>query len=302
VGSGVSDYVLRESVALDELCLLYVPVPKAGSTAILWTLADLAGLGAEDFERSHKLEVTRALTVHDLSVWGPSRRLAGRSAEEVEWILGSDDWLRITVVREPVRRVWSGWISKILFRNPRFATFVGDAPPIASSQDVLDEFRSFVRALPDRPELRDVHWASQADLIDLGNVTYGHVGRVEDLDATMAVLAAHVAPKGVRLAPFRRENPSFVPYSPGVFDERALEACLAWTARDREAFGYPDPASEGEPDEAWHAEVQAVLPAIHTIVEQNERIGDLRALVEELRGATGGSSWRRRLRRGAARL
>ena len=224
-----------------------------------------------------------------------------RSPEELEWILGSDEWLRVTVVREPVRRLWSGWVSKILFRNPRFSPFFGDAPAIATSQDVLEDFRAFVRVLPNRPEMHDRHWGSQADLIDLGNVEYGHIGRVEDMDETMRFLSEYATAKGCSVPPLKRENPSFVPYVPGVFDERALEVCVAWTARDRDAFGYQPPVRASEPDAAWHESVRAVLPAIHTIVEQNERIADLRGMVEDLSAVTSRASWRRRLRRSAAR-
>jgi hypothetical protein len=277
----VPDYVLQTAVVLDDVRLVYVPVPKAGSTAILWTLADLAGVSADDFVRSRKLEVTRALTVHDVSAWGPTHRLGERSAEEIEWMLRSDEWFRFTVVREPVRRVWSGWVSKVLFRNPRFAAVFGDAPPVVVSQDVLDAFRAFMYALPDRPEWHDRHWASQADLIDLGNVEYGHVGRVEDMDGTTALVAEHVASNGGSLPSLKHENPSFVPYSPGVFDERALEVCTEWTARDRDAFGYEPPSRASEPGEAWHAEVGAALPAIQLIIEQNERIGDLGRMLED---------------------
>lgn len=302
-----SEYLLQETIVLDDLRLAYVPVPKAGSTAILWSLASLGGLRPEDFRRSRKLEVTRALTVHDLSVWGPSRRLVGRSAAEAEEVLRSDEWFRFTIVRDPVRRLWSGWVSKMLFRNPRFAGLFGDGPPGASSQDVLDEFRAFVRVLPDRPDLHDRHWAAQAELVAIDDVDYAHVGRVERLDATVATLARHLGARNVELPALRRENPSFVPFSPSLFDDGALAACLAWTARDRDAFGYPAPASAGEPDAEWHAQVEAALPAIHAIVEQNERIADLRGMVEELtpdasdaprRARAVGlvpESWRRRL-------
>lgn len=86
--------VVQTAVVLDELRLVYVPVPKAGSTTILWVLAKLAGLAGEDFADSRKLEVTRELTVHDMSVWGRSRLLQSRSPKEIESILVSDEWFR----------------------------------------------------------------------------------------------------------------------------------------------------------------------------------------------------------------
>jgi len=278
----VSDHLLQTAVVLDDLRLLYAPVPKAGSTSILWALAEAVGLTPEEFARSRKLEVTRALTVHDGSIWGPSYRLEGRSAKEVEWILGSDEWFRFTVVREPVRRLWSGWVSKVLVRDPRFAAVFEETRPtaVSSARDVLESFRAFVCALPSRDGWHDPHWTSQADLIGAADVTYGHVGRVEQLDRTVAVLGEYVESKGGTLPALRRENPAILPFSPGVFDRRALAACAVWTTKDREAFGY-EILSNGaeEPSDAWQAAVEAAIPAIQALIERNERIADLRGML-----------------------
>ena len=267
---------------LDDLRLVYAPVPKAGSTSILWALAELAGLKPEDFAQSQKLEVTRALTVHDGSIWGSAHRLEGRSTEEVEAILGSDGWFRVTVVREPVRRLWSSWASKVLVRDPRVAAVFGDAEPpsISSARDVVDAFRTFVCALPDRADWHDRHWTSQADLIGVSDVAYDHVGRLEEFDRTIAVLREYVGPKGGGLPPLRHENPSILPFAPGVYDGAARAACDAWTARDREAFGY-EPPWDGpeEPGDAWYAAAEATIPAIHAVIERNDRIADLRTML-----------------------
>lgn len=100
--------------------------------------------------------------MHDLSVWGEGRRLAGRRAEDLDRILDSGDWLRFTVIREPVRRIWSAWLTKVLLRDPRFVTAfgaedwfprrVGDAGGVAAA------FRGFVAVLGERPaEWHDPH-------------------------------------------------------------------------------------------------------------------------------------------------
>jgi hypothetical protein len=268
----VPEHVLRSAVVFDGAHLLYVPVPKAGSTTLLWALAEAAGLEASSFARSRKLEVTPALTIHDMTVWG-SHCLATRKPKEVERILESDEWLRLTVAREPLRRMWSGWVSKILVRDPRFDDVV---PPqtFSSAREVLDGFRSFVRELPGQPAWQDPHWSPQADLI--GELSYGHIGRVEELDRTVTVLEERVG----KLPELRRENPSIIPYSPGVFDGAALAAALDWTAGDRAAFGYQAPSEAVEPDDAWHTTVAAVLPAVEAVAERNARIAGLRLLLK----------------------
>ena len=275
-------HVVQAAVVFDDFRLVYVPVPKAGSTAILWALAGLAGLSSEDFARSRKLEVTRSLAVHDMSIWGSSHQLAGRTSTEIEWILGSDEWFRISVVREPVRRLWSAWVSKVLMRDPRFVTAFGAEEWFpqqpASSTDVIESFRRFVHILPRRPaDWHDPHWLSQADLIGTADLEYAHLGRAERLHETVAILRDYVASRGHGLSPVERRNPSLLPFVPGLLDPSALDACNLWVARDREAFGYGlASAAEDGPDGRWHAVVEANLPAIQAIAERNERIADLR--------------------------
>jgi Sulfotransferase family len=281
----VPDHVVSTTVVFDDLRLAYVPVPKAATTSILGALSELAGVRPEDRACSRKLEVTRALTVHDGSVWSSRHRLKGRDQDELDWILQSDEWFRFTVVREPARRLWSAWVSKVLVRNPRFALMYGDdlfpAPP-SSSRDVVESFRRFVLALPDRPEWSDSHWSSQADLLGVPAVPFAHVGRVEQLDRTAAAVAAHLRSRGARLPPWRLGNESYLPFSFALFDRPATLACRELTARDRDVFGYePCPYVDGGPDDRWHATVDASVPVIRALIEQNERFLDLWRMLPE---------------------
>jgi hypothetical protein len=284
----VSTHALESGIVLSELRVLYVPVPKAASTTILWTLARLAGLEAAAFERSTKLEVTRELAVHDLSIWGSEHVLAGRSDAEVEEILRSERWFRFTVVREPTRRLWSAWVSKLLVRDPRFVATYGQEdwfPARArSSGDVVAAFRRFVRVLPARaPEWHDPHWAPQAEQASIGDVTYSHVGRAERLDETFSALADAVEIPGA-IDPPPRANESPLPFAPELFDSATLEASDALAAPDRDAFGFERPTAAGdEPPPQWHARVDASLGAIGALTDRNDRIGDLKRLLEESR-------------------
>jgi Sulfotransferase family len=271
---------MRTAVVFDDLRLAYVPVPKAASTTILGALFEVAGLRSEDRLRSRKLEVTRALTVHDRLQWGAGHQLAGRGAIELESILRSDEWFRFTVVREPVRRIWSAWVTKVLVRNPLFVLMYGGedlfpAPP-STARDVIESFRRFVAALPHRPEWSDPHWSPQADLLGLPEIAYSHVGRVEQLDRTVAEVSSYMRRRGSTLPTLRVENRSFLPFSYGLFDPMAHEASVRWTARDCEAFGYESlPYPNGEPDSRWYGAVEANIPALRTLIEHNERFLDL---------------------------
>lgn len=298
------EHLLRTAFVFDDLRVLFAPVPKAGSTAILRALAEVVGLKPEDFARSRKLEVTRSLAVHDGAVWGSSYRLEGRSADALDEILGSGDWLRVTVVREPGRRLWSAWVSKVLVRDPRFVSAFGESwfPAVpATAHDILGSFRTFVRTLPE-VDRHDPHWLPQADLVGAGAIEYDHVGRVEELDRTAAVLGERVSSWGRTLPALRRENPTILPFTPAVFDRLALAACTHWTEPDRAAFGYEPlaPVAE-EPEAAWFAAVEAAIPAVRAVIERNERFGDLHRLLDEGDPGSRPVSIRGFLRRGAAR-
>ena len=286
----VSEHVLGNAIALDAAKLLYVPVPRAGSTALLWALARSEGLADDHFAASTKLEVTRALTIHDLTRWGEGRRLAGRGERELDEILRSDEWLRFTVVREPVRRLWSAWVTKILLRDPRFvrAFAAEDWFPrsIADAEDVTRAFCDFVAVLADRPQTwHDPHWSSQVDLAGLEELDYRIVGRMEDLGAVLAVVDEHL--RGYGRAPLQlgAENASLLPFARGLLDAETAVACTDWTARDRTVLGYPSVAAGDGLDREWLATVTAALPAVKAVAERNERIGDLRDLLRRSRAS-----------------
>jgi len=281
----IPEHVRLNGIAFDDHRFVYVPVPKAASTSILSVLADLAGMSPEDRLGSRKLEVILATTVHDGAVWDPSYRLRARSETEFESMFGSDEWFSFTVVREPVRRLWSAWVTKVLVRDPRFVVgMVEDlfpAPP-ASAGDVVESFRRFVSGLPHRPDWSDTHWSSQVELAGIPGVSYTHVGRVEHLEETTAELRRHLTPRDVVLPALPVENRSFLPFAAGLFDRTAHDACTEWTARDRDAFGYePLSYAGGRPDAAWYEKVESIIPALRAIIDRNERFLDLWRLQED---------------------
>jgi hypothetical protein len=270
--------------------VLYVPVPRSGSTAVLWALAASEGLADEHFHESAKLEVTRALTVHDLTRWGDGRRLIGRSERELEQILRSDEWLRFTVVREPVRRLWSAWVTKLLLRDPRFVAAFGGGDwfprSVADGHEVVAAFRRFVALLSDRPAAwHDPHWSGQVELAAIDEIPYRVVARMEELPASLGPVDAHLREHGREAPCLGWKNASILPFTRGLLDVETADACAAWTARDRIVIGYPSVAAGDVPDEEWIAAADAALPAIRAAAERNERIGDLRGLLRRSRAS-----------------
>ena len=95
-----------------------------------------------------------ALTVHDMNLWPDEHRLSRYDESERARLLAEDGWLRFSLVRDPAPRLWSGWQSKLLLREPRFVEDFGDAPWFPRvpwlAGDIVDDFRAFVTALAAR--------------------------------------------------------------------------------------------------------------------------------------------------------
>jgi Sulfotransferase family len=266
-----TNHVLQRTVVLPELRVLFLPVPKAGCTSMLWLLADLAGIPPERFARSSLAEVTPALTVHDMGLWAP-HRLADFEGEERERVLNEDGWLRFSIVRDPVRRLWSAWQTKLLLREPRFVDTFGDEawfPRIPERpSDLVEDFRRFVAALPNG-SVEDVHWAVQHELV--GQLPLTHVGRVERFDETLALLRRHVGERWP--GDPTRENRSPVPMPADAYDAAGADVLRARYAPDLDAYGYEVPAPAADPE--WEDRVAPLLPLLRGMTQQHERIGQL---------------------------
>ena len=267
-----SRHVAQRTVVLPEQRVLFVPVPKAGCTTVLWRLAELAGIDAEVFERSATPEVSPALTVHDMSLWPPQFRLASYAPDQ----LAGPGWWRFSLVRDPAARLWSAWQSKLLLREPRFAEAFGDAPWFPRVPDtpatVLEDFRRFVAAVG-AGEAEDVHWAVQRPLVT--QIALDHIGRVERLEETLERLRAHAgAPPWTDAG--RRENVSPLPRPPGGDETGTVERHFA---EDYAAFGY-DPPAPGD-DAEWAATVAPLLPLLRAQIEERTRLAHVHRLAQK---------------------
>src|SRR5919197_3616119 len=103
-------HVQTHTVVLPRQRVLFLPMPKAACTSMLWTLAELAGISPDAFAGSTLPEPSASLTVHDVNAWAPEHRLAQNTGDARRRILHDDGWLRFTVVRDPWRRLWSAWL------------------------------------------------------------------------------------------------------------------------------------------------------------------------------------------------
>jgi hypothetical protein len=276
------NHVEQRTIVLHDPRILFLPIPKAGCTSILWLLAELAGIPLERFRQSDLAEPTPALTIHDMSLWPDEFRLGGYEGEERERILAEDGWLRFSLVRDPAPRLWSAWQSKLLLREPRFLATFGEEPwfPRLPQEPahLVQDFRRFVAAVG-AEGAQDVHWSVQHDLAE--QLPLGHVGRVERMEETLDLLRAHVGdaawpPEG------ERENRTPIPMAPEAYDERAAAALHDRYRADFEAYGYAPPEAGADRDSqaAWEAQVEAMLPMVRVAATRHVRIGQLHDLAQ----------------------
>jgi hypothetical protein len=277
-------HVLERSVVLPALRVLFLPVPKAACTNVLWTLAGLAGVPPDRFDNSPLPEVSPALTVHDMNQWPDELRLIRYSEEERARLLEEDGWLRFSLVRDPAPRLWSGWQSKLLLREPRFVEDFGDAPWFPRipwvAGEIVEDFRAFVAALAGG-EGEDVHWAVQHELTEQLPLT--HIGRVERIEETLALLDAHVGDAGAARSG-RHENRSPLAMPPGLYDDASAAVLRDRHRADYGAFGYTPPQAGGAGSAAWEAEVEPLLPLLRATIDEHVRLGQLHRIAQRRRG------------------
>lgn len=297
-------YVEQRTIVLDSMRVLYMPLPKAACTSMLWLMAGLAGVPSDRFRTSERAYATLSMAVHDPDVWGSAGhfRLADFTGEERERVLTEDGWFRFTLVRDPAARLWSAWQSKILLRDPRYLRWFGDRYWFARMPDspatVLEDFHSFLAALhADKHEggladehedvraedMRDVHWAEQHTLA--GCLPFDHVGRVERLGDTLSKLRAHVGDHVPVPDSLPRENSTPLPGGAPCYagGRAALVRELYRTDFDEYGYSPPDDGAASPSYEQWSRSAEERLTLIQALIARHERLA---ALHEITRTAT----------------
>jgi sulfotransferase famil protein len=297
-------------IVLPDWHIVFVVAPKSGCTSILWALSALQAEGANQFWPSLSPEVTRGLTIHDRSLWQRTRSLSELSDGELEAITADNGWAIIGVTRNPLSRLWSAWQSKLLLREPwyaeRFTQYPWFPRPPTSIEQVSEDFNRFAVALgPDNPLLTsDPHWLPQSTLLNVSNMTYTYLGRMETLADTFTYIESHLRVQGWNgTLPRLHENSGILPLTEELLGPGVMKHVVTIYQSDYENFGYPiEPALIVRPTDG---DLQSpngpkVFEAMRHLVDRHERIGDLRT--EALSAATRSDSAEADLERLTSRM
>ena len=182
-------HVQSHTVVLPRQRVLFLPMPKAACTSVLWALAELAGMTPEDFEGSTLPEPSAALTVHDMNAWAPgppARAVRGRGpAADPGATTGCASRSCATPGAGCGRPGCRSCCCASRASSRRTASSRGSRGCPSAPPTIVEDFRRFVAALG-AGEAEDVHWAVQHDLSSQLPLT--HVGRAERLGDTMRLL------------------------------------------------------------------------------------------------------------------
>src|SRR5688572_25744178 len=130
--------------------LLYISTPKVACTSLKWWFATLEGYSKALSEFKDSGESDPDLVIHD-SFHKVAPHVAGLGPEELAPALVSTDYFRFAVVRNPYKRIFSAWQSKLLLREPLQSRLYLEYDffryPIKNAEDIRSSFEAFLEHL-----------------------------------------------------------------------------------------------------------------------------------------------------------
>lgn len=268
-------YVMRRWKAV------YVSVNKAACSSLKWLVADLQGESRERFHRSLSREVSRTMTIHRRQLWQKTPMGVELSDAELAEIDPDNGWFVFAAVRHPAARIWSGWQSKLLLREPWWVENFGDEPWFpripGGTGEIVEDFIRFVEAMAADPEqeiMRNRHFAVQKRLLVPDKMPYTRIYQTGEIPQLLEDFERHLRGLGwdgrLELA---RANETPLKPLPALFPPHVLDAVGSLYAEDFAEFGYGDVMPGGLERAPEYPE--AAISEIHRLIERAERINDL---------------------------
>lgn len=236
------DFLTWNSCVSQERKLFYVATPKVACTSLKWWFAELEGVAEAIRNLKTSSETDPELVIHD-SMRIAAPQLCLQSPEQLQEIKNGD-FFSFALVRNPYKRLFSAWQSKILLREPyQIEPYLGQAfveYPVETMGDVAAAFECFLEYLNtyEADDFKDWHWAPQRDLLKPQMFPYTVVSKIEDTSELNDALRAHLG--GAYVNPFTtsRANESLIPYLPEFISARSKALIERLYAKDFEAYGY----------------------------------------------------------------
>ena len=255
--------------------ILYLETPKAACTTIKSLLRDLCGAPPIEYPLGAQRESRRDMFVHVRSNV-PVPSLLDLDEQTQRHVLTAPDFLRFSIVRNPYTRLVSAWRNKVVLCEPGYEHVyrrqMGDMPSLHSKK--ILPFEQFLRFIESEPDLRSCngHWRRQVDLLLYPAIPYTHVGKLEQLPITVALIGKHLgAAKPIRVG--RGNSTGGGGRDP--IDATVAARIYALYAEDFEAFDYPRESWQNISDSLVDTAVVPETRFIDEIIERNLMISYL---------------------------
>lgn len=266
--------------------LFYVATPKVACTLLKWWFADLEGYTQALRKINSSAETDSDLVIHD-SFHRVAPEVTGLKKEALLEPLTSDAYFRFAVVRNPYKRIFSAWQSKLLLREPLQMGPYLDCDffnlPINKPSDIAAAFEGFLEYIAAReaPNFRDFHWTQQATLLRPDLIHYTKLVKIENANELSTALAGWLGPNFVDPFAVRGVNESLIPYLPAFVTERSSDLIRKLYADDFEVFGYSEQPPESR--EIFSADqFDLAMRAISMIRGRHKRLGELNQIINNL--------------------
>ncbi|WP_426234014.1 sulfotransferase family 2 domain-containing protein [Pseudomonas sp. TWP3-2] len=273
------DYFSWNSCASDRRKLFYVATPKVACTSLKWWFAELEGVAQAVQEQKSSSETDPELAIHD-TLLSVAPDLFVSTPERLVQI-EEDGYFSFALVRNPYKRIFSAWQSKILLREPlQIGPYQGQdfvEYPIELMSDVAGAFESFLEYIHayERDGFKDCHWTPQYDLLRPDLFSYSVISKIEDTSALDAALRVHLADAYVSPFTMTKANESMIPYLPEFISSRSKELIEDLYSQDFEEYGYSrviPPAKERFTQD----QLTVALKGIELLRGRHQRMGEMR--------------------------
>lgn len=281
----VFDYLKWNSFRSEKYKVLYVSTPKVASTSLKWWFASLEGCsqalrGVGEAAGSNSDQV-----VHEFHKVAP--HVSGLEIDDLLEPLLSDTYFRFAAVRNPYKRIFSAWQSKILLQDPEqvasYPKFELLQQPVKSVADIASAFEAFLEYLASNsassPE-KDF-WAPQATLLRPDLINYSLLVKIESSSELHKALSEHFGEQATD--PFAEPSPSenVIPFLPAFITERSANLIKELYAEDFDVFGYDRQVPERT--EAFTVEqLDLAFDAARLIRESRQQIGARALQIQDL--------------------
>jgi glycosyltransferase involved in cell wall biosynthesis len=286
------DYLRFNSYRSQRYKLFYIATPKVACTSIKWWFADLEGYTSILRGITDSFETDPDLTIHD-TFHRVAPNVAFLMPEALAEALTSDSYFRFAVVRNPYKRVFSAWQSKLLLREPiqasHYLQYDFYHHPIQGPDDIAKAFEGFLEHLAtnEAPSYWDVHWTPQISLLRPDLINYSKLVKIENPRELSQALADRVGEHITDPFTSKRTNESLIPYLPELITERSSELIRSLYAKDFETFEYDKQqpiAKETFSVDQFNLALKAIafIRGRHQrLGERNDQIGNLNQAMTE---------------------